>query len=80
MTASSQPCQANACDRTSFVRDTDVLRRIRAEFECSLALNARQGRASSVAVGDPVRVVPELVELARPLAGAPRLNPPPLRR
>ena len=47
-------CIVTTWDPDTLVQDVDVLRRIRAEFEGSLALNAWTARDGHVAVGDDV--------------------------
>jgi uncharacterized protein YcbX len=62
-------CIVTTWDPDTLVQDVEVLRRIRAEFAGTLALNAWAGRPGTVAVGDTVRALDERIELARPHAG-----------
>jgi uncharacterized protein len=62
-------CVVTTWDPDTLVQDVDVLRRIRAEFDGTLALNAWAGRAGWVEVGDTVAPLDELVKLAMPAAG-----------
>jgi uncharacterized protein YcbX len=62
-------CIVTTWDPDTLVQDVDVLRRIRAEFAGSLALNAWTARDGDVAVGDPVQVLYEPLDLPVPAAG-----------
>lgn len=50
-------------------QDVDVLRRIRASFDGTLALNAWAGREGYVTVGDEAEFLDEPIDLALPKAG-----------
>jgi uncharacterized protein YcbX len=62
-------CVVTTWDPDSLVQDVDVLRRIRAEFDGSLALNAWTARDGRVAVGDAVRPLHKPIELPVPAVG-----------
>ena len=61
-------------------QDVDVLRRIRTDFDGTLALNAWAGREGYVAVGDEAHTLDQPIELAAPKPGrfaGPLTNKPP---
>jgi MOSC domain-containing protein len=62
-------CIVTTWDPDALVQDVDVLRRIRAEFAGTLALNAWTARDGHVAVGDGVRALHERIELPVPESG-----------
>jgi uncharacterized protein YcbX len=62
-------CVVTTWDPDSLVQDVDVLRRIRAEFGGSLALNAWTAREGRIAVGDDVRPLRGPIELPVPAVG-----------
>lgn len=62
-------CIMTTWDPDTLAQDVDVLRRIRADFDGTLALNAWAGRDGYVAVGDDVALIDQPVELALPAAG-----------
>ena len=53
----------------TLVQDVDVLRRIRRDFDGTLALNAWAGRAGSVAVGDEAHILDHPIDVAAPKPG-----------
>ena len=53
----------------TLAQDVDVLRRIRTDFDGTLALNAWAGREGSVAVGDEAHTLDQPIELAAPKPG-----------
>jgi uncharacterized protein len=63
-------CVVTTWDPDTLVQDVDVLRRIRTEFDGSLALNAWTARDGYVSVGDDVREVHTSLDL--PIAAAGR--------
>jgi uncharacterized protein YcbX len=62
-------CVVTTWDPDALVQDVGVLRRIRAEFDGSLALNAWTARPGRVAAGDDVRVRDEPLQLPVPALG-----------
>ncbi|HEX6020491.1 MAG TPA: MOSC N-terminal beta barrel domain-containing protein [Solirubrobacter sp.] len=62
-------CVVTTWDPDTLTQDADVLRRIRAEFGGSLALNAWPAREGRIAVGDAVRKLEDPVELPMPELG-----------
>ena len=66
---SAERCIVTTWDPDTLVQDVDVLRRIRAEFDGSLALNAWTARDGHVAVGDAVRALHEPLDLPVPAVG-----------
>lgn len=53
----------------TLAQDVDVLRRIRTDFDGTLALNAWAGREGYVAVGDEAHTLDQSIELAAPKPG-----------
>jgi len=53
----------------TLVQDVDVLRRIRRDFDGTLALNAWAGREGHVAVGDQAEILDQRIELGIPEPG-----------
>ncbi len=62
-------CIITTWDPDTLTQDVDALRRIRAEFDGTMALNAWAGRTGDVAVGDEVVLLDQPVELALPAIG-----------
>ncbi len=62
-------CVVTTWDPDTLVQDVGVLRRIRAEFDGSLALNAWPAREGRIAVGDDVHALPEPFDLPVPSLG-----------
>ena len=62
-------CIITTWDPDTLVQDVDVLRRIRADFDGTLALNAWAGREGQIAVGDEAHILDQPIELAAPKAG-----------
>ena len=62
-------CIVTTWDPDTLVQDVGVLRRIRAEFGGSLALNAWTARNGHVGVGDAVRALHEPLDLPLPAVG-----------
>ncbi len=62
-------CIITTWDPDPLTQDVDVLRRIRAQFDGTMALNAWAARTGDVSVGDEVVLLDQPVELARPAIG-----------